>query len=116
VYEPASVVDATNLPTSKAGVGAHLEAKVVARELAGLPAAFDGRTHWPVDLAYGRRTFVIGSYTAPVLKSPPSRIKHLMKMMMAHIYWLSLRGVLEPIFDSYFARTSPEKAAGHAGT
>jgi hypothetical protein len=48
------------------------------------------------------------SYTAPVLKYPPSRLNHLMKMMMAHIYWLSLRGTLEPIFDWYFERTRPE--------
>lgn len=103
--------DCTNLPTSKAGVGAHLEAKVIANTLAGVPSAFNGRTHCPVDLAYGKGTFVIGSYTAPVVKYPPSRINHFMKMMMAHIYWLSLRGVLEPIFDWYFARTAPEKLA-----
>jgi len=110
-----AIGDATNLPTSKAGVGAHLEAKVVARQLRGLPAAFDGRTHCPVDLAYGQGTFVIGSYTAPVVRYAPSRIKHLMKMMMAHIYWLSLRGVFEPVFDWYFAFTAPEKfAARHA--
>jgi hypothetical protein len=34
-----------------------------------------------------------------------------MKMMLAHIYWLSLRDVLEPIFDWYFAWTAPEKLA-----
>jgi hypothetical protein len=28
---------------------------------------------------------------------------------MAHIYWLSLRAVLEPIFDWYFARANPER-------
>ncbi|HEV2326713.1 MAG TPA: FAD-dependent oxidoreductase [Terracidiphilus sp.] len=105
--------DATNLPTSKAGVGAHLEAKIIAREVSGEPAEFDGRTHCPVDLAYGEGTFVIGSYTAPVVKYPPSRLNHWMKMMMAHIYWLSLRGVLEPIFDWYFARTAPEKIGPH---
>ncbi len=136
VYEPASVVDesrlvitdraslrvkgverafalgdGTNLPTSKAGVGAHLEAKVIARALNGEPATFDGRTHCPVDLAGGLGTFVIGSYTARVVPYPPSRIKHWMKKMMAHIYWLSLRGTLEPFFEWYFAWTAPEKLA-----
>lgn len=104
-----AIGDATNLPTSKAGVGAHLEAKVVAKLLSGVPATFDGRTHCPLDLGYGHGTFVIGSYTAPVLKYRPSRLNHFMKMMMAHIYWLSLRGTLEPVFDWYFARTNPEK-------
>ena len=106
-----AIGDATNLPTSKAGVGAHLEAKVVAKILSGERAAFNGRTHCPVDLGYGQGTFVIGSYTAPVLRYPPSRLSHLMKMMMGRIYWLSLRGTLEPIFDWYFARTNPERRA-----
>jgi sulfide:quinone oxidoreductase len=108
VDDAFAIGDATNLPTSKAGVGAHLEAKVVAEILNGARAEFGGRTHCPVDLGYGQGTFVIGSYTAPVLKYPPSRLNHLMKKMMAHIYWLSLRGTLEPVFDWYFARTSPE--------
>jgi sulfide:quinone oxidoreductase len=104
-----AIGDATNLPTSKAGVGAHLEAKVVAAALSGHPARFHGRTHCAVDLAYGKGTFVIGSYTAPVLRYPPSRLSHAMKMMMAYMYWLSLRGRLEPVFDWYFARTDPDK-------
>lgn len=109
VDDAYAIGDATNLPTSKAGVGAHLEARVVARLLSGEPAAFTGRTHCPMDLGDGRGTFVIGSYTAPVVKYPPSRFNHLMKMAMGHIYWLSLRGYLEPLFDWYFARTDPEK-------
>jgi sulfide:quinone oxidoreductase len=107
-----AIGDATNLPTSKAGVGAHLEAKVVAEILSGHPARFNGRTHCAVDLAYGKGTFVIGSYTAPVLRRPPSRLSHAMKMMMAHMYWVSLRGWLEPMFDWYFARTDPDKRLG----
>jgi sulfide:quinone oxidoreductase len=109
-YDDAFAIgDATNLPTSKAGVGAHLEAKVVAEILDGAPAKFRGRTHCAVDLAGGMGTFVIGSYTSPVLKYPPSRLNHVMKMMMAHIYWLSLRGTLDPVFDWYFAYTDPDR-------
>lgn len=110
--EAFAIGDATNLPTSKAGVGAHLEAKVVAATLSGNPARFHGRTHCAVDLASGKGTFVIGSYTAPVLKYPPNRLNHFMKMMMAHMYWVSLRGWLEPLFDWYFARTDPDKRLG----
>ncbi|MHB8731108.1 MAG: NAD(P)/FAD-dependent oxidoreductase [bacterium] len=104
-----AIGDATNLPTSKAGAGAHLEAKVVAALLSGVPAQFNGRTHCAVDLAYGKGTFVVGSYTAPVQHIEPRRLSHVMKMMMAHMYWLSLRGSLEPLFDWYFARTDPDK-------
>ncbi len=106
--------DATNLPTSKAGVGAHLESKVIARQLNGEAATFSGRTHCPVDLADGRGTFVIGSYAAAVIPCRPTRMRHWMKLAMARIYWISLRGWLEPMFDWYFARTAPEKRAGGA--
>lgn len=106
-----AIGDATNLPTSKSGVGAHLEAKIVARGIAGKPAAFSGRTHCPLDVAYGKGTFVIGSYTAPVTKLRPSRLNHFMKMMFGRIYWLSLRGWLEPMFDVYFKLTEPKPHA-----
>lgn len=103
-----AIGDGTNIPTSKAGVGAHLEAKVVAQQLRGRAATFDGRTNCPMDVGYGEATFVIGSYTAPVVRYPPSRLKHFMKMMMGRMYWLSLRGWLEPMFDAYFSITRPE--------
>ena len=106
--------DATSLPTSKSGVGAHLEAKVVARTLSGAPAVFEGRTHCPFDVAGGRATFVAGTYRAPVVPSPPSRMKHLMKMGFARLYWVSLRGVLDPVFDVYFRLTDPARAARRA--
>ena len=61
--------------------------------------------------AMGMQSTHVGSHSAPVVKYPPSRLNHWMKMMMAHIYRLSLRGVLEPTFDWYIARTAPEKLA-----
>jgi sulfide:quinone oxidoreductase len=105
-----AIGDGANVPTSKSGVAAHLEAKVVAKALAGAPSTFDGRTNCPLDVAYGRGTFVIGSFDAPVVKSPPSRLKHFMKMMFARMYWLSLRGWLEPMFAVYFKVTEPKPA------
>ncbi len=106
-----AIGDGTNLPTSKSGVGAHLEAKAVAAALAGRPAVFEGRTHCPFDMGHGRGTFVIGSYTAPVVKSPPTRWKHFMKMAFARLYWLELRGWLDPVIDVYFRMTAPKPAA-----
>jgi len=106
-----AIGDANNLPTSKAGVGAHLEANLVARAMCGKRVAFNGRTNCPVDLGDGRGTFVIGSYTAPVLKHPPSRLNLLMKMIMERIYWISLRGAMEPVFDLYFKVTDPDRVA-----
>jgi sulfide:quinone oxidoreductase len=106
-----AIGDATNIPTSKAGVEAHLEAQVVARQLSGRPAKFDGRTNCPMDLADGRGTFVIGSYTAPVVKMRPSRIYHLMKMMFGWSYWMTLSGWFDPMIDLFFWFTKPRPQA-----
>lgn len=102
-----AIGDATTLPTSKSGVGAHLEAKVVAKTLQGRPTTFGGRTHCPFDVAGGRGTFVAGSYDAPVVPSPPTRTKRAMKMAFGKLYWLSLRGTLDPFLEAYFRWTEP---------
>lgn len=107
-----AVGDATSLPTSKSGVGAHLEAKVVADALEGRPATFGGRTHCPLDLGGGRATFVASTYDAPTVPSPPNRLKHAMKLAFARLYWLSLRGVLDPVFTVYFKLTEPPPGPG----
>jgi sulfide:quinone oxidoreductase len=109
-----AIGDATNLPTSKSGVGAHLEAHIVARALMGQPTLFSGRTHCPMDLGHGQGTFVIGSYDAPVVRLHPSRFKHFMKMMFERIYWMSLRGTLDVMFDVYFRMTAPKPSPGPA--
>jgi sulfide:quinone oxidoreductase len=111
-----AIGDGTNIPVSKAGVEAHLESKVVANRLGGGVETFDGRTNCPVDLADGRGTFVIGSFTAPVQKYPPSRLSRFMKAMFGRLYWLSLRGIFNPIFDSYFIFTKPRPALKDSGT
>lgn len=111
-----AIGDGTNIPVSKAGIEAHLESKVVADRLSGGAATFDGRTNCPVDLADGRGAFVIGSFTAPVQKNRPSRLSRLMKAMFGRFYWLSLRGIFNPIFDSYFIFTQPRPARKDAGT
>ena len=109
-FENAFVLgDASNAPTAKSGVTAHLEAKVIAKRLGGEDATFDGRTNCPMDLADGRGVFVIGSYTTPVIRYRPSYVSHFMKRMMSKIYWISLRGVLEPIFETYFQLTNPDR-------
>ncbi|MGC8694071.1 MAG: NAD(P)/FAD-dependent oxidoreductase [Candidatus Micrarchaeia archaeon] len=104
-----AIGDATAIPTAKSGVTAHLQAKVIAKILNGIDAKFDGRTNCPFDMAYGKGSFVIGSYTEPVVKYPPSKLNHFMKMMMEKIYWQSLKGTYDLIFDLYFKHTNPAK-------
>ncbi|MDE2489724.1 MAG: FAD-dependent oxidoreductase [Elusimicrobia bacterium] len=110
VDDAYAIGDAAALPTSKAGVGAHLQAKVVAAELTGKPAAFDGRTHCPFDLGDGTGVFVTSSYSARAVPCRPRRLNLWMKKLMPRVYWLSLSGLLEPIFDAYFALTAPQAA------
>ncbi len=104
-----AIGDAAAIPTSKSGVDAHLEAKVVAKILNRGDAKFDGRTHCPFDVGYGKGTFVIGSYDEPVIRYPITHINLFMKHVMAKIYWGSLKGTYDDIFDIYFKETNPAK-------
>ncbi|MGC8652179.1 MAG: NAD(P)/FAD-dependent oxidoreductase [Candidatus Micrarchaeia archaeon] len=104
-----AIGDATAIPTAKSGVTAHLQAKTLAKILDGIDAKFNGRTNCPFDMAYGKGSFVIGSYTEPVVKYPPTRLNHFMKMMMEKIYWQSLKGTYDFIFDAYFKYSDPAK-------
>jgi sulfide:quinone oxidoreductase len=109
-YDDAfSIGDATAIPTAKSGVTAHLEAKVLAKILNGEDIKFNGRTNCPFDIGYNHGTFVIGSYDEPVVKYPPSRLKHFMKMRMEDIYWISLKGTFDWMFNIYFNLTDPSK-------
>ncbi len=104
-----AIGDANDLPTSKTGVTAHLEAKVLADILEGKDSKFTGRINCPFDTAYGKATFVIADYTHPTVPYPPTKFKHFMKMMMARIYWSTLKGTFDFVFDFYFNYTAPEK-------
>lgn len=103
-----AIGDASNLPTSKAGVGAHLQAKVVAKTLAGKRATFDGRTNCSLDVGHGRATYVIGSYQAPVARAAPNRLKYVMEWLLGRFFWMSLKGTIDPVFDIYFKVTKPK--------
>lgn len=101
--------DCNNLPTSKTGVTAHLEAMAIADIMQGVQSQFSGRINCPFDTAYGKATFVIADYKNPVVPYPPTRIKHFMKMSMARIYWMTLKGTADPIFEYFFSYTNPVK-------
>ncbi len=109
-YDDAFCIgDATNIPTSKSAVTAHLEAKVVSKRLQGIDVKFDGRTNCPMETGYRKGTFVIGSYDAPVVKLKPSTANYLMKKGMAMMAWPALKGKMDWLFNYYFSRTDPKK-------
>ncbi len=100
--------DVADLPTSKSGVTAHLEAVVTAKNVVaditgtGEKCRFTGRTHCPMDVAYGKALFVITTYEKPTRKVKPTRINLMMKKMFSMMYWTTLKGSLEFIFDRFF--------------
>ncbi|MGC8663635.1 MAG: NAD(P)/FAD-dependent oxidoreductase [Thermoplasmata archaeon] len=109
-YDDAFAIgDCNNLPTSKSGVTAHLQAKAVADIINGKDSKFDGRINCPFDMAYGKGSFVIADYNHPVVPYPPTEFKHFMKISMADIYWWTLKGYVDFVFDLFFDYTKPEK-------
>ena len=109
-YDDAFAIgDCNTLPTSKTGVTAHLEAMTVSELIQGKYSEFNGRINCPFDTAYGKATFVIADYNNPVVPYPPTATKHFMKMSMARIYWMTLMGTADPIFERFFNITKPEK-------
>jgi sulfide:quinone oxidoreductase len=101
--------DATNIPTSKSAVTAHLESKVIRDRLLGIDSRFNGRTHCPFEFGYRKATFVIGSYDDPVVKLKPSTSMYLMKMGMKYIAWQVIRNQMEWFLEPYFKMTDPKK-------
>ncbi len=111
-YENAYAIgDATNIPVSKTGVTAHLEAKVATNNIVssirqlGQLHKYTGRINCPFEMGSGKAAFVIGSYDKPVREVKPSRIRHLMKRGFERMYWRSLSGNLDWLLDTYFGAT-----------
>lgn len=108
-YDDAFAVgDATNIPISKSGVVAHLQAGIVAHNVASMVLGVDGlkryngRINCPLEVGGGKALFVSGTYTRPPSAMQPTRIRYWMKKSFASLYWQMLKGRLEPVFDLYF--------------
>jgi len=111
-YENAYAIgDATNIPVSKTGVTAHLEAItatdniVSAIRQSGELYKYNGRINCPFEMGSGKAAFVIGSYDMPVKEIRPSRIRYIMKKTFASFYWRTLSGSLDWVFGLYFGKT-----------
>jgi sulfide:quinone oxidoreductase len=111
-YDNAYAVgDATNIPVSKTGVTAHLEAISAANNIVAAVRErrelykYNGRIHCPFEMGGGKASFVIGSYDMPVKETHPTRMRYMMKKMFAKFYWRTLSGNWDWIFDIYFGET-----------
>lgn len=103
-----AIGDATNIPVSKSGVVAHIQAGIVAHNIASAVTGSDGqlryngRINCPLEVGGGKALFVSSTYTRPPKHMQPNRIRYLMKKSFATLYWTMLSGKLEPIFNIYF--------------
>ncbi|MEM0157407.1 MAG: FAD/NAD(P)-binding oxidoreductase [Thermoplasmataceae archaeon] len=113
-----AIGDVTNIPISKAGVEAHLEAEVVVENIANNienineKAIFTGRTQCSMETGYEKATFVIGTYSKPVLKLRPTHERYMMKKMMEAMYWEAIKGNMEFVFKPYFGEDYMELLKG----
>lgn len=110
--------DATNIPISKSGVVAHLQADVVAENVARQieddprgDLAFEGRINCPMEVGDRRALFVSATYTRPPIRQRPTYLRYAMKKSFGRMYWTVLGGDLEWMFSTYFGRTHHEKAS-----
>lgn len=112
-----SIGDNTNIPISKAGVEAHLQAIVVANNIiedlrGGVDRyLFTGRMQCSLETGYHKATFVIGTYDRQVEKKYPTTFNYLEKKFMERIYWSSLRGGYEWLFRAHFGNDYYDKVS-----
>lgn len=108
--ETYAIGDATNIPISKSGVVAHLQAEVASLNIAseirgtGIIRRYNGRINCPLELGDRRAIFVAGTYERPPARQDPSLIKYLMKRAFSTLYWPMLRGRLDPLFELYLGK------------
>jgi len=111
-YENAYAIgDATNIPVSKTGVTAHLEAIVATNNIVSAVRRrreiyrYNGRINCPFEMDSGRASFVVGSYDMPVREIQPSRLRYAMKKTFAKFYWRTLSGNWDWLLNAYFGKT-----------
>jgi sulfide:quinone oxidoreductase len=111
-YDNAYAIgDTTNIPVSKTGVTAHLEAIVAVNNVVAQYKRrdelwkYNGRINCPFEMGSGKAAFVIGSYDMPVKEVNPSRLRYLMKKAFVRFYWRTLSGNWDWLLNAYFGKT-----------
>ncbi len=106
-----AIGDSTNIPVSKTGVTAHLEAMVAVSNIVssirklGELHKYTGRINCPFEMGSGKAAFVVGTYDKPVKQIHPTRIRHLMKRGFEKFYWRTLSGNWDWLLNAYFGKT-----------
>jgi sulfide:quinone oxidoreductase len=107
-----AIGDATNIPISKSGVVAHLQAGTVSMniesEIKGNSERYEysGRINCPMETGHRRALFIAGTYTKPPPKQNPTFVRYVMKKGFGRLYWSTLSGGWNWLFDLYFGKTT----------
>jgi sulfide:quinone oxidoreductase len=108
-----AIGDATDIPTSKSGVVAHLESVLLSRnlsrEIKGSNEeleAYNGRINCPMEMGERRAIFISATYSNPPRRQSPSFVKYEMKRAFGRLYWSAMKGSWEWLFRLYFGKTS----------
>lgn len=103
-----AIGDATDIPVSKTGVTAHLEATVAAGNIIfsikgeGEVHKYTGRINCPLGMGSGTASFVIGTNDKPVKEVQPTVIRYAMKRVFAYLYWRRLSGNWDWLLNTHF--------------
>ncbi len=106
-----AIGDATNIPVSKTGVAAHLEAMVAAHNIVSTIKdehelyKYNGRINCPFEMGSGKAAFVVGSYEMPVKQIQPTRRRYAIKKAFSKLYWRTLSGDWDWLLNVYFGET-----------
>ncbi len=110
--EAYALGDATDIPISKSGVVAHLQAEAVAKNLAsdlrGSEEVFEynGRINCPMETGGRRALFVSGTYEVAPREERPTFLRYAMKKEFSKIYWSTMQGGWSWLMEAYFGETS----------
>jgi len=116
-----AIGDATNIPVSKTGVTAHLEAIVAVKNILtsltnqNVQYEYTGRINCPFEMGSGKASFVVGSYEMPVREIQPNKLRYFMKRTFANFYWRTLSGTWDWLLGVYFGETC-KKVTTEIGT
>jgi sulfide:quinone oxidoreductase len=111
-----AIGDATNIPVSKTGVTAHLEAIVAVKNIVASIRSqaelykYTGRINCPFEMGSGKAAFVVGSYDMPVKEIHPNKVRYFMKRVFANFYWHTLSGNWDWLLNAYFGKTFEREA------
>ncbi len=77
---------------------------------------YSGRINCPMETGHRRALFIAGTYTKPPPGQNPTFVRYVMKKGFGKLYWSTLSGRWNWLFDLYFGKTTTPLKLGAFGT